>query len=199
DKCPPFFRAQPRDEVFHRRSPCCLGAHHQVVTLAVEAFSRIGQQRLELAPVSLEPVIKSILSRLEQDIQEKGGRVDVSGPWPRVLAHQPVLEQVLTNLVSNGLKFARPGTPPVVTLRAEETQDFIRLWVEDNGIGIRPEHQDQIFRLFNRLHGDKYPGTGVGLAIVQKGIARMGGNVGLESTPGQGSRFWIDLRKVPAH
>lgn len=102
------------------------------------AFSRIGQQRLELVPVSLEPVIKSILSRLEQDLQEKGGRADASGPWPTVLAHQPVLDQILTNLVSNALKFARPATPPVVVLRAEDTQDFIRVWVEDNGIGIPP-------------------------------------------------------------
>ncbi len=72
----------------------------------------------------------------------------------------------------------------------------IRLWVEDNGIGIAPEHQKRIFRVFERLHGiESYPGTGIGLAIVQKGVDRMGGQVGLESQLGQGSRFWIQLRK----
>ncbi|MEG4395864.1 CHASE3 domain-containing protein [Microcoleus sp. BROC3] len=72
----------------------------------------------------------------------------------------------------------------------------IRLWVEDNGIGIAPEHQKRIFRVFERLHGiESYPGTGIGLAIVQKGIDRMGGQVGVESQLGQGSRFWIQLRK----
>ncbi len=72
----------------------------------------------------------------------------------------------------------------------------IRLWVEDNGIGIAPEHQKRIFRVFERLHGiESYPGTGIGLAIVQKGVDRMGGQAGLESQLGQGSRFWIQLRK----
>ncbi|MEG4232541.1 CHASE3 domain-containing protein [Microcoleus sp. Pol11C3] len=73
---------------------------------------------------------------------------------------------------------------------------IIRLWVEDNGIGIAPEHQKRIFRVFERLHGiESYPGTGIGLAIVKKGVDRMGGQVGVESQVGQGSRFWIQLRK----
>ncbi|MEG4116746.1 CHASE3 domain-containing protein [Microcoleus sp. N9_B4] len=73
---------------------------------------------------------------------------------------------------------------------------LIRLWVEDNGIGIAPEHQKRIFRVFERLHGiESYPGTGIGLAIVKKGVDRMGGQVGVESQVGQGSRFWIQLRK----
>lgn len=73
---------------------------------------------------------------------------------------------------------------------------IIRLWVEDNGIGIALEHQKRIFRVFERLHGiESYPGTGIGLAIVKKGVDRMGGQVGVESQVGQGSRFWIQLRK----
>jgi signal transduction histidine kinase len=77
---------------------------------------------------------------------------------------------------------------------------IIRLWVEDNGIGIAPEHQKRIFRVFERLHGiESYPGTGIGLAIVKKGTDRMGGQVGVESQLGQGSRFWIQLRKHEAN
>jgi signal transduction histidine kinase len=68
--------------------------------------------------------------------------------------------------------------------------------VEDNGIGICPEHRDKIFRVFERLHGQKaYPGTGIGLAIVKKGIERLGGSVGVVSEPGRGSRFWFELPK----
>ena len=160
------------------------------------AFSRISQQRVELTSVNLETVVESVLSRLQKDIQEKNARVESSGPWPAVLAHEPTLAQVLFNLVSNALKFCRPDSPPQIRLHAEEQGRFVRVWVEDNGIGIAPDHQDQIFRLFTRLHGEKYPGTGIGLAIVQKGVERMGGRVGVESTPGQGSRFWFELRKA---
>jgi signal transduction histidine kinase len=160
------------------------------------AFSQVAQQRVELTSVKLEIVIESMLFRLQKDIQEKNARVESAGPWPVVLAHEPTLAQVLFNLTSNALKFVSPETAPLVRLRAEEQADFIRVWVEDNGIGIAQDHQEQIFRLFTRLHGEKYPGTGIGLAIVQKGIERMGGRVGVESTPGEGSRFWFELRKA---
>ena len=80
-----------------------------------------------------------------------------------------------------------PHSPPQV----------IRLWIQDNGIGIASEYHERIFRVFERLHGvETYPGTGIGLAIVRKGMERMGGQVGVESQPNQGSCFWIDLPKV---
>jgi signal transduction histidine kinase len=70
--------------------------------------------------------------------------------------------------------------------------------VEDNGIGIAPEHRARIFKVFERLHpADRYPRTGVGLAIVRKAVERRGGSVGVKSEPGVGSRFWIELPRVP--
>ena len=77
------------------------------------------------------------------------------------------------------------------------TSKWVRLWIEDNGIGIAPKYQRQIFRVFERLHGvESYSGTGIGLAIVHKGMERMGGEVGVESQLGQGSRFWLELPLV---
>jgi len=160
------------------------------------AFSRVSQQQVELTSVSLEMVVNSVLSRFQKEIREKNARIENSGPWPVVLAHAPTLVQVLFNLVGNALKFVAKNAPPVVRLRTEDQHRFIRVWVEDNGPGIAPRHQGQIFRLFARLEGEKYAGTGVGLAIVRKGVERMGGRVGVESGIGQGSRFWFELQKA---
>ncbi|HEX3720756.1 MAG TPA: chemotaxis protein CheB [Verrucomicrobiae bacterium] len=170
------------------------------------AFSRVSQGPIDLVPVDLGALAKAVVSRLEKEIQEKNARIEMVGPWPTALAHEQTLGQVLFNLLSNSLKFTAPNTPAVVKVRAEEIsrsdgdrngeENWVRVWVEDNGIGIAPEHQGQIFRVFTRLHGEHYPGTGIGLAIVQKGVERMGGRVGLESAPGQGSRFWFELRKA---
>jgi len=159
-------------------------------------FSRISQRHVVLTAVKLDAVLKSVLSRLGKDIQEIHARIESIGPWPDVLAHESTVGQVLFNLTSNALKFVVPGVLPVVRFWTEERAEFVRVWVEDNGPGIAPEHQDQIFRLFIRLDGEKYPGTGLGLTIVQKGIERMGGRVGVESAPGQGSRFWFELRRA---
>jgi signal transduction histidine kinase len=121
--------------------------------------------------------------------------VKVQEPLPAVVGHAATLSQVVANLLGNGAKFMPPGRVPHLNVRAEPRRQVVRLWVEDNGIGIQPEHQERIFGVFERLHGnDEYPG----LAIVRKGIERMGGRVGVESTPGQGSRFWIELPPVSA-
>jgi signal transduction histidine kinase len=159
------------------------------------AFSAVSQKNLELTSVSLESVVDSVLLGLEKEIQDKGARVETSGPWHSVFAHKSTLAQVLLNLIINALKFVAPDVFPIVRLRFEDRAEFIRIWVEDNGIGIAADHQDQIFRLFTRLDGSKYEGTGIGLAIVDKGVERMRGRVGVESSLGQGSRFWLELPK----
>jgi signal transduction histidine kinase len=110
-----------------------------------------------------------------------------------VLAYGPTLTQVLINLVMNAMIFVAPDVQPRIRIRAEKRAEAIRIWVEDNGIGIEPEHQKRIFRVFERGHTKSFPGTGIGLAIVEKGVERMGGRVGVESTPDTGSRFWIEL------
>jgi signal transduction histidine kinase len=85
----------------------------------------------------------------------------------------------------------------MVRIWCESQEKTVRLWISDNGIGIAPVYHRRVFQPFERLHSPgTYSGTGIGLAIVAKGIERMGGHVGLESEPGKGSRFWIELEKA---
>jgi signal transduction histidine kinase len=160
-------------------------------------FTRASQERMELTAVQPQAVLESVLEGLRADIEGKNAHVEISGPsWPVVRAHAPALRDALFHLLGNALKFTSPGVRPQVRLWAEDRAEHVRVWVEDNGPGIAPDYHTQIFRLFIRLGGDRYPGTGIGLAIVQKEIERMGGRVGVESVAGQGSRFWLELRKA---
>lgn len=161
-------------------------------------FSHISQQKLELVAVALDTVVQAALAACETEIREAGAQIDNSPPWPAVLAHAATLRQVLVNLISNAVKFVAAG-PPRVRLHSEERPGgIVRIWVEDNGIGVPSQFQERIFQVFQRLHTTAYAGTGIGLAIVQKGAERMGGRVGVESAPGTGSKFWLDLAKAPA-
>jgi len=160
------------------------------------AYSRLSRIDLELKAIDLAAVAADVTHQLESDLREKNVALTVQDPLPAVLGHRATLGQVLGNLVSNAMKFVTPGVTPAVRIWAEERGELVRVWVEDNGIGIASEYRDRIFRIFERLHGvETYPGTGIGLAIVQKGVERLGGRVGVESAEGVGSKFWIELKK----
>src|SRR4029079_16711363 len=106
--------------------------------------------------------------------------------------------QCITNLLDNALKFVAPGTVPHVRIRSELTAGKVRLWGSDNGVGIQPEHAGRIFQIFGRVYPEKhYEGTGIGLAIVKKAMARMGCETGFVSEFGKGSHFWITLAAAP--
>ena len=115
---------------------------------------------------------------------------------PVVIGHTTTLIKVITNLLLNAITFVKPNVKPKVKIWTQEHNNKIRLYFEDNGIGIAPEYQSQIFKIFERLHGcETFAGTGIGLAIVKKGIERLGGKVGVESAFGKGSTFWLELDK----
>ncbi|MBN1901096.1 HAMP domain-containing protein, partial [Candidatus Sumerlaeota bacterium] len=157
-------------------------------------YSRLSRSELQLDSVNARDVIQEVISQRESQINEKNAEITIRGEIPSVLAHGPTLQQIISNLVSNALKYVEPGLNPRILIHAEERKGRARIYVEDNGIGIEPEFQEKIFMLFERLHSEnKYQGTGVGLAIVKKGIEKMGGRIGVESKPGKGSSFWIEL------
>ncbi len=161
------------------------------------AYSRLSRAELELKPIDLDLLIAEIIAQLEPEIHQRQAQIIVVSPLLPAIAHRVTLVQVLINLLMNAIKFVAPGVQPQIKIWTEAQPHHVRLWIQDNGIGIAPEHQERIFRVFERLHGvESYPGTGIGLAIVRKGAERMGGQVGVESSPGVGSRFWLELPKI---
>jgi PAS domain S-box-containing protein len=155
-------------------------------------YSRMSRISVSPQPVRLADAIEEARGQVEERVRDN---VTVSvDPTLVVSAHQPTLVQSLYNLISNGLKFHAPSKTPHVELTARRDKQNVVLSVRDEGIGIALEHQERIFQVFERLHtADAYPGTGIGLAIVRRGITRMGGNVRLESAPGKGSTFHVSL------
>ena len=123
--------------------------------------------------------------------------IELKGSFPAVLANEAVLTQCFSNLLGNAVKFVAPGVRPRVEISSQSVASGrrARLFFKDNGIGIEPAAQGKIFGIFERL-SNQYEGTGIGLAIVKKGVERMGGTVGLESAPGRGSTFWLELERA---
>jgi signal transduction histidine kinase len=174
-------------------------ARNDCLILDMLAYGRLGHAPLPCSEQSLEATLETVLQHLASDIKSKNAKVNVSYPLPRALANPTALEETLTNLLTNALKFVAPGVIPEVSIWAHDKGDSVRLCIQDNGLGIKREHHEVVFKVFERLHSaEAYPGTGIGLAIVQKAVERMGGRVGLESEPGKGSLFWIELLKPEA-
>jgi len=134
---------------------------------------------------------------LRAAFEQRNVQLNVVKPLPSVRGHPTLLMQVVINLLTNAVKFVAPGVTPRIKVWTEgrlDPQPVVRLWIEDNGIGIAPDDQERIFRLFERGRVmNRYAGTGIGLAIVHRGLERMGGRIGLESTLGEGQPVWVDL------
>jgi signal transduction histidine kinase len=164
------------------------------LVLDVLTYSRVERMTFPTEPVELERVVRDVIDG-EPAFHSPHAEIDVRHPLPKVIGHEVSLIQVVTNLIGNAVKFVPPGVTPRVTIRSETRDGGVRVWFEDNGIGIAASDVSRIFSLFGRLNPTtKYEGTGIGLTIVRKAVQRMGGQVGVESEPGQGSRFWIQLK-----
>lgn len=161
---------------------------HDVLT-----YSRLARCDIQIQPVSLQKLLPDIIDQYPA-MQPPRAKIMIREPLDTVLAHEPSLTQGISNLLSNGVKFVAPGTTPELQVWTEKYDGKVRLWIEDNGIGIKPEHQRRLFGMFERVHQDtNYDGTGIGLAIVRKAVEKMGGTAGVESDGITGSSFWIEL------
>jgi signal transduction histidine kinase/CHASE3 domain sensor protein len=157
-------------------------------------YTQLINQEIPTEPVTLALVISESLIQLNAKIQERQAQIIVEEPLPLVIGNHLILVQVITNLLANAIKFVVPHQSPQIRVFATQKEEYIRLWIEDNGIGIPSEYKEEIFEVFKRLHGnDLYPGNGIGLAIVSKAMERMNGKCGAESQLNRGSRFWLEL------
>ena len=159
------------------------------------AFSRLNTQAKKFENVNLETVLINVLSNLSISIQENNARI-THDTLPTVKADESQMMQVLQNLIVNAIKFHGP-TPPIINISTQKEENEWIFAVSDNGIGIDPEYQKQIFEVFKRLHTRKdYPGSGIGLSISQKIINRHSGRIWVESELGKGSTFYFTLPSI---
>jgi PAS domain S-box-containing protein len=157
------------------------------------SYSRLSRTEIQTQPVALDPLISDIIQHYPE-MQPPRAQFIIHSPLNPVMAHEASLTQALSNLMANAVKFVRPGITPRVDISSQLSGKTVRVFVRDNGIGIKREHLSRLFGMFERVIQDaRFDGTGIGLAIVRKAIERMNGTVGVESDGLSGTTFWIDL------
>jgi signal transduction histidine kinase len=163
------------------------------------SYSRLGRKAIVLKPVATGQILHNISNTLQSRIVESKASLLIPDDLPAVTGDQTLLTQIFTNLIDNALTYRKPDIPAQVSVKWRNAGDGqVVISVSDNGIGIAAEHFEKIFSVFQRLHSqDEYPGTGIGLAVVQKSVDMQDGKVWLESTPGSGTTFHVQLPAAP--
>lgn len=148
-------------------------------------------------PLDVGRVFGNVLKGLQRTLEESHATITYD-LLPTVLVKEIHLQQLFQNLLGNALKYCKDNEPPQIHVSTLQQDKFWRFSIKDNGIGIAPEYQDQIFGIFKRLHdkGSKYSGTGIGLAICQKIVERYGGRIWVESKLGQSTTFHFTVPAV---
>jgi signal transduction histidine kinase len=163
---------------------------------ALLLYSRVTTKGVHFEQLDVNEIIQQLKElELAVRLEETKGTISVPEPLPAVKGDATQIRQLLQNLISNAMKYHKKDTLPEVTIRAhKEDNGMVRVEVQDNGIGIKREQHNKLFVMFRRLHSqDEYEGMGIGLAVCKRIIERHGGEIGIESTYGQGSTFWFTL------
>ncbi len=155
-------------------------------------YSRVQARQPNVERVALDSILNEVLEDLQVRLHETGGIVERTA-LPMVRGDPALLREVLMNLLANSLVYHGDGTPRVRVTSTTEN-GMVRVEVQDEGMGVPEEHQEEVFDLFKRLHpASSYPGTGIGLALVKRIVGRHGGEVGVESQEGKGATFWFTV------
>lgn len=155
-------------------------------------YSRLGKKEVET--IELSDLLGRLMQDMEEDMKQVGAEITYPDDLPAIKSCRALLNQILLNLIQNGIIYHRPGIAPKIALTVIPQKKKIKITVKDNGIGIPEEYHDKIFNIFQRLHSqDEYPGTGIGLAIVKKAITALNGKIWLRSKVGKGTTFYLEL------
>ena len=183
-------------------------------------YTRVMRGEALLVSVDLDKLVRDIIATY-LNWQPPKAVIQIEGKLPHVLGHEGFLTQCVSNILSNAVKFMAAGVTPLVRIWAEartlsvppapwsvengkmaadwaKDGAVVRVWFEDNGIGIAASDRSRVFRMFERINpAEQFEGTGMGLTIVRKAVQRLGGRIDFESEAGKGSKFWIELKKAP--
>lgn len=157
-------------------------------------FSRLARNELPMDAVELPRLLSDILESYPQFGRDRA-QIQINLPFPKVWGNEAALTQCFSNLIDNAVKFVPAGVLPKIEIWAEVLGNTVRIAVKDNGIGIDPRFHAKVFGIFYQ-HDPKFEGTGIGLAVVRKAAERMGGSVTVESAAGQGSTFYVEIRRA---
>jgi signal transduction histidine kinase len=159
-------------------------------------YSRLERRALQHEQMLVNELVEALLYERVEEIESRGVDLQVSVPETAVLADKDGLSMALRNLIDNALKFTQHQDTPLIEVGGRETEKTCIIWVSDNGVGFDMKFHQRIFEIFQRLHRvEDYPGTGIGLALVQKAMERMNGRVWAESAPGKGATFYLEIPK----
>jgi signal transduction histidine kinase len=161
----------------------------------VLTYSRVARSEMALEALDLDQVLADVIDQYP-NLGAAGSQIEIVPRLGWVIGHRASLTQCFSNLLENALKFVPADHAPHVRVFTEARGARTRVSVQDNGIGIDPAYHARIFGMFERVSSPDIPGTGIGLTIVKKAVERMGGVVGVESSLGQGARFWIELKST---
>lgn len=160
-------------------------------------FSRLSKKSVDKEAIELNDILEQVLQNLNQDILVSNAKIVAPDKMLTIYADRSLLGQILSNLISNGIKYHRKGVDPEIVISVDENEETSTIKISDNGQGIPKEHHEKIFNIFQRLHSsEEYPGTGIGLSIVKKAVASLGGEIFVESELNKGSTFSVVIPKI---
>jgi light-regulated signal transduction histidine kinase (bacteriophytochrome) len=160
-------------------------------------LTKMSRVKNPYSRVSIQEIINTAVTSCDFMVRQSKADIKVEGIFPEIVCDRIKTTAVFFNLISNAVKFAKAGIPPMIKISWHETPKEYEFYVQDNGIGIDPQHHQEIFEIFKRLHpADQYGGgSGVGLTIVKAAVEDQGGHVHVESAFGQGTKFIFTIPK----